>query len=322
LFLHSDRFSIIATASPFIRYNLLLPPFNSFTTYSTLFHSLTRSNNALLYYHYVGVHPRAFPRISASRNRVSDFFSFLSYSMLTSFRSSSSLTATSYSPALETRAILRRNGASCPIRKKKTPTKAEAAASKKKKDAAAAAAAKKKKDEAAVAAAKKKKTTKHKTTKKKTKAARDLELQARARIPSHFYADAVKAIAAYGPSSTKTMMHSGVGAGNAFKIAKAKGLQTVETTIFMSIAKDKAGVYTDTLKKYCVTKETYCAGSDNTESEWVEAWTQISKAWAEYAECQTTLATTKAGPDSKSFYKKVEEPILKKAGVDIDTVVK
>lgn len=57
---------------------------------------------------------------------------------------------------------------------------------------------------------------------------------------------------------------------------------------------------------------------NNPNEDWVEAWAQISRAWAQYAEDQTTLATHKGGPDATSFYKSIEEPILQQKGVRIE----
>ena len=111
-------------------------------------------------------------------------------------------------------------------------------------------------------------------------------------------------------------MHSGIGPANAARIARVKGLQTVETTMLYAVMKDRA-LYKDTLAKYCLPKEQYCSQPDHTLADWVDAWAQISKAWAEYAEQQTTLATKAEGPDATSFYKTVEEPILQSRGVRI-----
>lgn len=58
-------------------------------------------------------------------------------------------------------------------------------------------------------------------------------------IPKNFAAHAAAAIKAFGPSPSKTMMHSNIGAAKAFQVAKSKSLQTVETTIFQAIQADK-----------------------------------------------------------------------------------
>ncbi|KAG6005294.1 hypothetical protein E4U21_000269 [Claviceps maximensis] len=139
-------------------------------------------------------------------------------------------------------------------------------------------------------------------------------------LPKDFAKHAAAAIHAFGPQKTKTMMHSGIGPQKAFKVASGKHLQTVETTIFKAIMDDdkhKKHVYKDTLKKYCIDKETYCDIKGGNLKDWVEAWAEISRQWALYAEKETTLATTKKGPDATSFYKTVEEPILKEHHVHI-----
>ena len=136
-------------------------------------------------------------------------------------------------------------------------------------------------------------------------------------IPDKFYQHAVKAIKAFGPGSTKTMMHSHIGPAKAFQVAKKKELQTVETTIFKAVMADKDKEYKDTLKKYCVTKEDFCKSDEKKEKDWVEAWEAVSKAWAKYAEENTVLATDKNGPDEESFFKRIEEPILKENEVKV-----
>jgi hypothetical protein len=112
-------------------------------------------------------------------------------------------------------------------------------------------------------------------------------------------------------------MHSGIGPQKAFRVAKEKGLQTVETTMFIAISKDKEQ-YKDTLARYCVPKNQFCERESSSSQEWVQAWALISRAWAEYAEQQTTLATHKGGPGATSFYKVIEEPILQQKGVRIN----
>ncbi|KAG6037306.1 hypothetical protein E4U41_005207 [Claviceps citrina] len=138
-------------------------------------------------------------------------------------------------------------------------------------------------------------------------------------LPKDFFKHATAAIKAFGPDKTKTMMHSGIGAPKAFQVAKKKKLQTVETTIFKAIMDDKKhkNIYKDTLQKYCVDKKEYCDLKGGNLKDWVEAWDAISKSWAEYAEKETTLATTEKGPDAESFYKRIEEPILKEHHVKI-----
>jgi hypothetical protein len=78
-------------------------------------------------------------------------------------------------------------------------------------------------------------------------------------------------------------MHSGIGASMAYQIAKAKSLQTVETTISDALEADKGNLYKNTLRKYWVSKEEFCKQGQGHSDEWIEAWDQISKAWAEYA---------------------------------------
>jgi hypothetical protein len=114
------------------------------------------------------------------------------------------------------------------------------------------------------------------------------------------------------------VMHSGIGAVNAVRVARSKGLQTVETTMALAVKADPV-LYKDTLGKFCITKEQFCTKPEHESTDWIEAWAQISKAWADYAEEQTTLATHSAGPDKDSFYKRVEEPILQGKGVRIIT---
>lgn len=142
-----------------------------------------------------------------------------------------------------------------------------------------------------------------------------VEIEART-IPSKLAADAAKAIRAYGPGATKTMMHSRIGPAKAFRVARGKNLQIVETTILKALNSDRTGEYTDTLKKYCVTKEQWCTDEPD-DADWVAAWAEISKAWATYAEEQTTLATNAEGPASDSFYEKYEKPILNNNKVTI-----
>jgi len=112
-------------------------------------------------------------------------------------------------------------------------------------------------------------------------------------------------------------MHSGIGPRNAARIARRKGLQTVETTMHMAVSYERE-LYKDTLVKYCVPKEQFCALPDNPDEDWREAWAQISMAWAQYTEEQTTLATHRGGPGATSFYKAIEEPILQQKGVRIE----
>jgi hypothetical protein len=112
-------------------------------------------------------------------------------------------------------------------------------------------------------------------------------------------------------------MHSGIGPLNAVRIARGKGLQTVETTMRLAVIHEPE-LYKDTLVKYCVPKDQFCAISDNPSEDWVEVWAQISRAWAQYAEDHTTLATHKGGPRATSFYKSIEEPILQEKCVRID----
>lgn len=59
-------------------------------------------------------------------------------------------------------------------------------------------------------------------------------------IPQDLAKHAVAAIKAFGPPSSKTMMHSGIGPAKAFQVAKVKKLETVETTILKAINNDKA----------------------------------------------------------------------------------
>ncbi|KAK7222254.1 hypothetical protein V2G26_010257 [Clonostachys chloroleuca] len=116
------------------------------------------------------------------------------------------------------------------------------------------------------------------------------------------------------------MMHSGIGPAKAFQVAKVKKLETVETTILKAINNDKASkkdIYKDTLQKYCIPKADYCAIPSNNVNDWIEAWGVISKAWASYTTKETTLATVKEGPNSMSFYKVFEEPILTSNRVSI-----
>uniref|UniRef100_A0A8H7TQA3 Uncharacterized protein n=1 Tax=Bionectria ochroleuca TaxID=29856 RepID=A0A8H7TQA3_BIOOC len=137
-------------------------------------------------------------------------------------------------------------------------------------------------------------------------------------IPSKFAEHAAAAIKAFGPLHTKTMMHSGIGAIKASKVARSKKLQTVETTIFLAINADKTeNEYKDTLKKYCITKEQFCDSGAGTEADWKKAWGIISTAWANYVNKETTLVTTAAGPAADSFYKTFEEPILKSNNIQI-----
>ncbi len=116
-------------------------------------------------------------------------------------------------------------------------------------------------------------------------------------------------------------MHSGVGASKAFQIAKSKGLQTVETTIYKAIYEDQLsgkGEYKDTLAKYCVAKDQFCADPQNNLDDWMQAWHVISGQWAGYARVKTELATTKTGPRPESFFNKDEKPVLQKNQVTID----
>jgi hypothetical protein len=95
-------------------------------------------------------------------------------------------------------------------------------------------------------------------------------------------------------------------------------LQTVETTITYATNGPDKDLYKDTLGKYCVTKEQWCAQPDNPPEDWVDAWTVISRTWAKYAAEQTTLATHKGGPSVTSFFSTIEEPILKQSKVAIN----
>ncbi|KAF2276884.1 uncharacterized protein EI97DRAFT_501075 [Westerdykella ornata] len=135
-------------------------------------------------------------------------------------------------------------------------------------------------------------------------------------VPGELFNHAKEAIRKHAVGATRTMMHSGIGAPRAYQIAKSKGLQTVETTMALAVSKEREK-YKDTLVKFCVPKEQYCRGSESKLAEWKEAWGEISRAWAEYAEQRTTLATHKGGPATESFYKKIEEPILQRNGVSI-----
>ncbi|KAK2596104.1 hypothetical protein QQS21_006451 [Conoideocrella luteorostrata] len=138
-------------------------------------------------------------------------------------------------------------------------------------------------------------------------------------LPKDFVKHAAAAIKAFGPEKTKTMMHSGIGASKAFQVSKGKKLQTVETTILKAIVDDKKhkNTYKDTLQKYCVDKKEYCEIKGGNLKDWIEAWNTISKEWAEFAEKETTLATTKKGPDPDSFYKRIEERILNDRHIQI-----
>lgn len=57
-------------------------------------------------------------------------------------------------------------------------------------------------------------------------------------LPKDFMKHALQAITTKGPAKTKTMMHSGIGAEKAAKVARTKKLQTVETTIMLAIMDD------------------------------------------------------------------------------------
>jgi len=61
-------------------------------------------------------------------------------------------------------------------------------------------------------------------------------------------------------------MHSGIGPRNAARIARRKGLQTVETTMHMAVSYERE-LYKDTLVKYCVPKEQFCALPDNPDED-------------------------------------------------------
>jgi hypothetical protein len=138
-------------------------------------------------------------------------------------------------------------------------------------------------------------------------------------LPSNFYRLAQQAIQQYGPGVTKTMMHSGIGPRNAFKVAKQLNLQIVETTILTAINKDKK-TYKG-LKAYCKKQDDFCNHSGRDGDEWVEAWNEISKAWAEYAQQKTTLAIKEGQPPAAtSFYERVEKKVLTDNGVQITVV--
>ncbi|KAI8930547.1 hypothetical protein NX059_012159 [Plenodomus lindquistii] len=136
-------------------------------------------------------------------------------------------------------------------------------------------------------------------------------------VPAKFVEHARAAIQKYAIGNTRTMMHSGIGPAQAFRIARMKGLQTIETTIMRAILEEGKEKYQDTLAKYCVGKQPFCERG-GTEQDWVEAWAQVSKEWANYAKEQTTLATHSGGPDAASFYKRIEEPILQAHDVQIN----
>ncbi|KAF2018277.1 hypothetical protein BU24DRAFT_479697, partial [Aaosphaeria arxii CBS 175.79] len=139
------------------------------------------------------------------------------------------------------------------------------------------------------------------------------------------FQDAFKAISRYGPPPTLTMMHSGIGPKQAFQVAKGKGLGIVESAVFKAVAADKASSkpqYKETLQKFCVTKAQFTAGESgcaHTEgvANWVDAWAEISRAWASYAQKSTVLATTQQGPRRESFYATIEKPTLQGRGIPI-----
>jgi hypothetical protein len=93
--------------------------------------------------------------------------------------------------------------------------------------------------------------------------------------------------------------------------------------LYATTGSDK-DLYKDTLGKYCVTKDQWCAQPDNPPEDWVDAWAQISATWAKYAADQTTLATHKGGPSVTSFFATIEEPILKqrKIAINVDNSFK
>lgn len=75
--------------------------------------------------------------------------------------------------------------------------------------------------------------------------------------------------------------------------------------------------YKDTLQKYLVDKVDYLGVKGSDIKDWMAAWEIASQEWANFAENETTLATTKKGPNANSFFKRIEEPILTKHKVKI-----
>ncbi|KAG6007461.1 hypothetical protein E4U54_008824 [Claviceps lovelessii] len=72
----------------------------------------------------------------------------------------------------------------------------------------------------------------------------------------------------------------------------------------------------NTLQKYDRSQEEFI-GAGGDAQDWVNGWSELSRLWAEHAETETTLATCKEGPDPNSFYRLIEEPVLKKRNVKI-----
>ncbi|KAG5974649.1 hypothetical protein E4U55_008120 [Claviceps digitariae] len=137
-------------------------------------------------------------------------------------------------------------------------------------------------------------------------------------LPKNFTKHVVQAIRAFCPLRN-TMMHSHIGPKKAFQIAREKGLKTVEQTILDAIGDDikhKKYIYKDTLQVYNISRMEFVKRGGDIE-EWKAAWNEISRVWAEHAMHETLLATTKRGPGPKSFYRRIEEPILKKRNIKI-----
>lgn len=61
------------------------------------------------------------------------------------------------------------------------------------------------------------------------------------KVPKILVVHAAAAMKAYCPDPTKTMMHSGIGAGVAAKLARKRHLMTVEATIEEAVSYDRKG---------------------------------------------------------------------------------
>ncbi|KAF1962046.1 hypothetical protein CC80DRAFT_500374 [Byssothecium circinans] len=76
----------------------------------------------------------------------------------------------------------------------------------------------------------------------------------------------VAAIRKHAIGALKTIMHSSIRPSNTAYITRGKGLQIVETTMLYVIIKDQE-LYKDSLAKYCIPKDQYCAQPGNTQQD-------------------------------------------------------